>query len=226
VSALTRLPGERLLGRAARRARAEALGSEPVDGAVVGVLALQGDVLEHVRMLRATGVRTRAVRTVDDLDAVDAIVLPGGESTAISRLLGLVGLTEPLRARIAAGMPVLATCAGLILLSDELDGDDLPRLGGLAVRTRRNAYGAQVDSFDTSLEVRGVEGPPMEVSFIRAPRIERVLSDEVEVLAEVDGHPVVVRQGNLLAMSFHPEVVGDARLHSRFVRDIVHERPR
>jgi 5'-phosphate synthase pdxT subunit len=226
VSVLTRLPGERHLGRAARRARVEASGSEQADGVRVGVLALQGDVLEHVEMLRAAGVGTRAVRSPADLAAIDAIVLPGGESTAISRLLGLSGLMEPLQARIAAGMPVMATCAGLILLSDELDGDELPRPGGLAVRTRRNAYGAQVDSFDTRVAVRGVAGPPMDVSFIRAPRIERVLSDQVEVLAEVEGHPVVVQQGSLLAMAFHPEVVGDARLHALFVRGIVEQHPR
>jgi pyridoxal 5'-phosphate synthase pdxT subunit len=225
VSSLTRLPGERLSDRATRSAHVAtepAVDDRAQDGApVIGVLALQGDVLEHVRVLRAIGAHSLAVRSIDDLAAVDALVLPGGESTTISRLLALGGLMEPLRARIADGMPVLATCAGLILLSDELEGGEIERPGGLAVRTRRNAYGSQLASFDTSVMVRGVDGAPMDVSFIRAPRIEAVLADEVEVLAEVDGHAVVVRQGALLAMAFHPEVAGDGRLHALFVRDVV-----
>jgi 5'-phosphate synthase pdxT subunit len=225
VSALTRLPGERLRGRAGRGG--EARTREPDgDGPLVGVLALQGDVLEHVQVLRALDARTGVVRDADDLARIDALVLPGGESTAISRLLDRGGLMAPLRGRIAAGLPVLATCAGLILLSAELEGEDLPRPGGLAVRTRRNAYGTQLASFDTRVQVRGVRGEPLDVSFIRAPRIEGVLSDEVEVLAEVDGHPVVVRQGPILAMAFHPEVTGDTRLHELFVRGLVPGGPR
>jgi len=215
VSALTRLPGERLRGRAAPSPQARS------DGPLVGVLALQGDVLEHLQVLGTVGVRTIPVRTTEQLNSVDALVLPGGESTAMSRLLERGGLMEPLRERIGAGLPVLATCAGLILLSVELVGDELARPGGLSVRTRRNAYGTQLDSFDTQVQVRGVDGGPLDVSFIRAPRIEEVLSEEVEVLAEVDGHPVVVRQGPILAMAFHPEVTGEARLHGLFVRDLV-----
>lgn len=184
----------------------------------VGVLALQGDVLEHVRALEQVGAAVVAVRTSAQLAAVDAMVLPGGESTAISKALERGGLAGPLRARLRAGMPALGTCAGLILLSDELVGDEeLARPGGLAVRTLRNAYGSQVASFDTVLDVDGLEGGPMSVSFIRAPRIEAVLSGDVQVLAEVDGYPVVVAQGGLLALSFHPEVTGDVRLHRRFV---------
>jgi len=221
VAALTRLPGERLHVRSATRGRAVLEAPEVEEGPLIGVLALQGDVLEHVQVLRSIGVRTAPVRTPGQLAAVDALVLPGGESTAISRLLEGGGLMEPLRERVATGLPVLATCAGLILLSAELDGDDLSRIGGLAVRTRRNAYGTQLDSFDTRVEVRGVSGGALDVSFIRAPRIERVLSEEVEVLAEVEGHPVVVRQGSILAMAFHPEVTGETRLHERFVLDMV-----
>jgi pyridoxal 5'-phosphate synthase pdxT subunit len=223
---LTRLPGGRLHG-AGGRSRVAASGAVvPSDGPLIGVLALQGDVLEHVEVLHAIGARTLPVRDVDALARVDALVLPGGESTAISRLLTLGGLMDPLTERIAGGMPVLATCAGLILLSDELVEDALVRPGGLAVRTRRNAYGSQADSFDTELDVRGVDGGPMPVAFIRAPRIEAVLSDAVEVLAEVGGHPVVVRQGALLAMTFHPEVAGETRLHAHFVRELVTDAPR
>jgi len=182
---------------------------------IVGVLALQGDVIEHVRAIEACGLPTLPVRTPEDLAPVSALVLPGGESTALSRLLVRGGLLEPLQTRIAAGMPVLATCAGLILLSEELDSE-LPRLGGLAVRTRRNAYGSQQASFDVHLEVIGLDGGPLDASFIRAPRIDAVLAPDVEVLAQVEGWPVIVRQGELLAMSFHPEVSGDLRLHAWF----------
>jgi pyridoxal 5'-phosphate synthase pdxT subunit len=210
-----RLPGERFVGR-----REPSTADE--GGPLVGVLALQGDVLEHVDALRHVGARTVAVRTSDALDEVDALVLPGGESTAMSRLLVRGGLLAPLTERVRAGMPVLGTCAGLILLSDELADDEaLPRPGGLAVRTRRNAYGSQTSSFDTRLDVAGIDGGPMDASFIRAPRIEEVRSKDVEVLASVGEHPVVVRQGGLLAMSFHPEVTGDLRLHAMFVHDMV-----
>jgi pyridoxal 5'-phosphate synthase pdxT subunit len=224
-----RLPGERLDRRGPRHR-----GLTPVesgeDGSalsadagapLVGVLALQGDVLEHVRALEAVGLRVVPVRDAIGLAAVDGLVLPGGESTTIGRLLRLGGLLEPLRVRIREGLPVLATCAGLILLSDEIvDDPDLCRPGGLAVRTRRNAYGPQRDSFDTQVVVHGIAGPPMEVSFIRAPVVEAVLADDVEVLAEVDGRPVVVAQGPLLAMAFHPEVTGDVRLHARFAESV------
>lgn len=207
----SRLPGERLSARRGRPAAIEGVGP------LVGVLALQGDVLEHVRALRSVGARPLAVRSPSALARVEALVLPGGESTTMSRLLVLAGMLAPLTERVRSGLPVLATCAGLILLSDELDDIELPRPGGLAVRTRRNAYGSQTSSFDTRLEVTGIAGGPMDVSFIRAPRIEQVRSDEVQVLASVADHPVVVRQGALLAMSFHPEVTGDLRLHAMFV---------
>jgi 5'-phosphate synthase pdxT subunit len=199
----------------------------PPEGApVVGVLALQGDVLEHLRALRRCGASAVEVRTAAQLAEVDGLILPGGESTTIGKLLERFGVMDPLRARIAQGMPVFGTCAGMILLSDELDQERAqPLVGGLHVRTRRNAYGRQIDSFDTRLEVAGIDGGPMDVSFIRAPRVEAVLSDEVEVLATIDGHPVIVRQGPLLAASFHPEVTGDDRLHAAFVAAVARARP-
>ncbi|MFW5933663.1 MAG: pyridoxal 5'-phosphate synthase glutaminase subunit PdxT [Actinomycetota bacterium] len=186
-------------------------------GATVGVLGLQGDVLEHLQALRRCGATVITVRRPEQLTQIDGLVLPGGESTTIGRLLSRVGLLEPLRERVAAGLPVFGTCAGMILLSDELDQPQpQPLIGGLHVRTRRNAFGRQLDSFDTSIEVAGIDGGPMDVAFIRAPRVEAVLSDEVEVLARVAGYPVVVRQGPLLATAFHPEVTGDDRLHAAF----------
>jgi pyridoxal 5'-phosphate synthase pdxT subunit len=204
-------PGERLANRQADPA--------PVDGApVVGVLALQGDVLEHLRALRRCGAHAVKVRRTEHLDAVDALVVPGGESTTIGKLLVRFELMPLVQRRVREGMPTFGTCAGMILLSDELDQTEpQPLIGGLAVRTRRNAFGRQVDSFDTRIRVAGLDGGALDVSFIRAPRIEAVLGDEVEVLASVDGHPVVVRQGAVLATAFHAEVTGDDRLHRWFV---------
>jgi 5'-phosphate synthase pdxT subunit len=212
-----RLPGERL-----DRASGDPWHEEGSGAPLVGVLALQGDVLEHMRVLGTVGVRPVAVRSLSDLGRVSGLVLPGGESTAISRALLRSGLAEPLTARIRSGMPVLGTCAGLILLSDELvDGDaGLPRPGGLAVRTLRNAYGPQTASFDVSFEVSGIPGGPMEASFIRAPRIEALLDPSVEVLATVDGHAVAVRQGPIIGLAFHPEVTGDHRLHALLAADV------
>jgi 5'-phosphate synthase pdxT subunit len=217
---VTRLPGERLDRRVGTPHGGTdgggAADAVPHGAPAVGVLALQGDVLEHARALGAVGVRPVAVRTPAALAEVDGLVLPGGESTAISRALERSGLAGPLRERIRDGMPVLGTCAGLILLSDQLTDDDevLARPRGLAVRTRRNAYGPQTASFDIRFDVAGIEGGPMEASFIRAPRIETVLDPSVEVLAVVDGDPVAVRQGPLIGLTFHPEVTGDNRLHA------------
>ena len=184
-----------------------------------GVLALQGDVREHLRSLEAAGAEAVPVRTRDDLDAVDGIVVPGGESTTIGRLLGIFGLLEPLRRRLADGLPAYGSCAGMILLArDVLDGrPDQPTLGALDVTVRRNAFGRQVDSFETDLDMAGVEGGPVHAVFIRAPWVERV-GEGVEVLAETAGHPVAVRQGAVLATSFHPELTGDRRVHEYFVR--------
>ena len=184
---------------------------------VVGVLALQGDVAEHLAALQRSGAQARGVRLPDELAAVDALVIPGGESTTMARLLRVFGLWEPLAARLEAGMPCLGTCAGLILLAREvLDGRaEQPSLGVLDVGVRRNAYGRQVDSFETDLEVRGLDGPFHGV-FIRAPSIERC-GDGVEALAMHGGRPVAVAAGPHLGLAFHPEVGGDDRLHRLFV---------
>ena len=191
----------------------------------VGVLALQGDVAEHVRILAAAGVAVVPVKRAAELDEVDGLVIPGGESTTIGKLAEMYGLLEPLRKRIAEGLPVLGTCAGAILLSSATLHDDgrpaeQPLIGALDATTRRNAFGRQVASFEVDLPIDEVDGGPLHAVFIRAPWFERV-SDDVKVLARVatpaGEKVVVVRQGNVLASAFHPELVGDSRLHERFV---------
>ncbi|MGO1167505.1 MAG: pyridoxal 5'-phosphate synthase glutaminase subunit PdxT [Janibacter sp.] len=188
----------------------------------IGVLAVQGDVREHVAALEAAGANAVPVRRPSELSAVDGLVLPGGESTTIDKLTKIFGLRDPLRSRIAAGMPVYGSCAGMILLADRiLDGHpDQQTLGGLDITVRRNAFGRQVDSSECDLPVSGVEGGPVRAVFIRAPWVEECGAG-VEVLAAVEAkgesHPVVVRQGGLLATSFHPEVTGDHRVHELFV---------
>jgi 5'-phosphate synthase pdxT subunit len=199
-------------------------------GPTVGVLALQGDVREHLAALRASGMRAVPVRRASEIEAVDGLVIPGGESTTMSRLLGVFDLLEPLRARIADGMPAYGSCAGMILLASEvLDGrPDQQQLGGLDVVVRRNAFGRQVDSFESDLDVVGVEGGPVRAVFIRAPWVEKAGAD-VEVLASVPsvgsegqdpgaaaGRAVAVRQGNVVATAFHPELTGDGRVHALF----------
>ncbi|HEY6934093.1 MAG TPA: pyridoxal 5'-phosphate synthase glutaminase subunit PdxT [Marmoricola sp.] len=197
----------------------------------IGVFALQGDVREHLRALDALGVRALSVRRPEELEACDGLVLPGGESTTMARLARTFDLFEPLQKRIAAGMPALGTCAGMIMLADRiLDGaPGQETVGGLDVTVRRNAFGRQVDSFETALDVAGVDGPVHAV-FIRAPWVESVGGD-LEVLARVASGPaagriVAVRQGALMATSFHPEVDGpqgsDLRIHRLFV-DLVEE---
>jgi len=182
----------------------------------IGVLALQGDVREHCAALSAIGATPHPVRRPADLSDVDGIVLPGGESTAIGRLLDIFELLEPLRHLLGQGLPAFGTCAGMILLAaDVVDGrPDQQLLGGLDITVRRNAFGSQVDSFEAALEVTGVG--ELQAVFIRAPWVERTGAG-VEVLAAIDGHPVVVRQGNLLATSFHPELTGDTRMHEVFL---------
>ena len=183
----------------------------------VGVLGLQGDFREHARALEDAGATPVVVKTPDALAGVDALVMPGGESTTIGKLLDRFELLEPLRGRVSDGMPLYGTCAGLILMAKEIEGrEDAPhRLGVLDVAVRRNAYGRQVDSFETDLDVEGLDEPYRAV-FIRAPVVERA-GDAVEVLASVDGRPVLVRQGHMLASTFHPEMTGDNRVHSMFV---------
>jgi pyridoxal 5'-phosphate synthase pdxT subunit len=178
-----------------------------------GILAIQGDVREHEEMFLSAGASVIPVRHRHELDAVDALVLPGGESTTIGKLLDRFGLLGPLRDRITGGMPVFGTCAGMILLADEVVGrDPAPvRIGGLDVAVERNAYGRQLDSFEADIAVEGLD-EPVRAAFIRAPAVERTGQD-VEVLASWEGRPVLVRQDNILASSFHPEVAGDDRLH-------------
>lgn len=188
----------------------------------VGVLALQGDVREHLAALDRLGVPTVRVRRPEELDAVDALVVPGGESTTMGRLARTFDLLDPLRKRVAAGLPVLGTCAGMIMLADRvLDGTPgQETVGGLDVTVRRNAFGRQVDSFEGPVRVAGIDGSVHGV-FIRAPWVEEVGAG-VEVLARVEhgaaaGRIVAVRQGRLVATSFHPEVGDDSRVHGLFV---------
>jgi 5'-phosphate synthase pdxT subunit len=196
--------------------------ASPAPAPTIGVFALQGDVREHLRALSSIGVTALGVRRPSELDACDALVIPGGESTTMAKLARSFELFEPLRDRIKRGMPVFGTCAGMILLADRVeDGTaDQETLGGLDITVRRNAFGRQVDSFEGALEVTGVDGPVPAI-FIRAPWVEEVGPD-VEVLARVEEGPAVgrivaVRQGPLLATSFHPEVGDDLRLHRLFV---------
>ena len=183
----------------------------------IGILALQGDVREHVNALEDVGATPIPVRHPEQLDEVAGVVLPGGESTTIGKLLDRFSLLEPLRAKAASGLPLYGTCAGLILMAREVEGSDAAphRLGVLDVVVRRNAYGRQVDSFEADLAVDGLEDPFRAV-FIRAPIVAAV-GEGVDVAATWEGHPVLVRQGNLLASSFHPEMTGDSRVHARFV---------
>jgi len=183
----------------------------------IGVLALQGDVREHLAALTALGAEAVAVRRPEELDAVDGLVLPGGESTTMVKLARLFDLLEPLRARVKDGMPAFGTCAGMILLADRIvDGAvGQETIGGLDITVRRNAFGRQVDSFEEDLPVSGLDDTVHAV-FIRAPWVEET-GPGVEVLATAAGHPVAVRQGHLLATSFHPEVGGDGRLHRLFL---------
>lgn len=197
-------------------------------GPVVGVLALQGDVLEHVRMLSLAGARAVAVRHAEQLGDLDGVLLPGGESTTIGTLLDRFGVLEPLRLRLAAGLPALGTCAGAILMGSEallFDGtpSDQPLLEVMDTTVRRNAFGRQVASFEGELDIVGIAPPALRAAFIRAPWFERTGPD-VETLAKVDtpvgARVVVARQDHLLAAAFHPELTGDPRLHALFVEMI------
>ncbi|MER5965522.1 pyridoxal 5'-phosphate synthase glutaminase subunit PdxT [Streptomyces sp. NPDC002057] len=185
---------------------------------VIGVLALQGDVREHLIALAAADAVARPVRRPEELAEIDGLVIPGGESTTISKLADLFGMAEPLRERIAAGLPVYGTCAGLIMLAEKIldprSGQET--FGGIDMIVRRNAFGRQNESFEAGVTVAGVEGGPVEGVFIRAPWVESV-GAEVEILAEHEGHVVAVRQGRALATSFHPELTGDHRIHALFV---------
>lgn len=202
--------------------------SPAVSDVIIGVLALQGDVREHLHALSKSGAEARPVRRPDELDDVDALVIPGGESTTMSKLAAEFGLLGPIRKRIGGGMPAYGSCAGMIMLAtDVLDGrPDQQGFAGIEMTVRRNAFGRQVDSFEASVEIVGVQGPRFHAVFIRAPWVERV-AETVDVLGRVTDGPaagriVAVRQGNLLATSFHPELTGDLRVHRYFV-DLVRD---
>jgi 5'-phosphate synthase pdxT subunit len=193
---------------------------------IIGVLALQGDVREHLVALAESGAVGRPVRRPEELEGLHGIVIPGGESTTIDKLSRTFGVREPLVEALHAGLPAYGSCAGMILLADRvLDGrPDQQSFGGIDMTVRRNAFGRQVDSFEEDLHLRGVEGEPMRAVFIRAPWVEEV-GEGVEVLGQVEEGPaagriVAVRQGALLATSFHPEVTGDARVHEMFVKTV------
>ncbi len=197
----------------------------------VGVLALQGDVREHFRALADCGVEAINIRRVSELNQVDALILPGGESTTIAQLAETFGIFTSIQERISAGMPVYGSCAGMILLANHvLDAAPTQRtFGGIDVTVRRNAFGRQVDSFETDVHVAHIEGAPIKAVFIRAPWVEEI-GQGVEVLASVtsaDGmtHPVAIRQGPLLATSFHPELTSDSRIHRYFVEEVCKSAP-
>ena len=192
----------------------------------IGVLALQGDVREHIQSLSDCGVDALAVKTKQEIESISALVIPGGESTTISKLARSFDLFDVIKDRIRNGMPTYGSCAGMILLAnrveDAIDGQE--SFGGINMVVRRNAFGRQVDSFETDLKFKGITEPKVRAVFIRAPWVESVGS-EVEVLAEITdsfgvNHPVAVRQANLLATSFHPELTGDNRVHRFFVENI------
>ena len=179
---------------------------------------MQGAFEEHRRALEAAGARTRLVRTREDLEELDGIVLPGGESTTMTMLMERVGLLEPVREAIRAGLATLATCAGMVVLAREIT-DGMPEqkgLGLLDIGVRRNGYGRQVESFESPLHIEGMDGTDFPGVFIRSPLVER--TGDVKVMATYDGHPVAVRQGRIVALCFHPELTSDLRLHREFVR--------
>ena len=196
---------------------------------IIGVLALQGDFREHIQAIAACGHEAQEVRRVSELDQCQALILPGGESTTIALLARNYGLIEPLRKRTGEGMPTYGSCAGMILLADRiLDGvAGQETFGGIDMTVRRNAFGRQIDSFETDLKFKGITDPAIRAIFIRAPWVESI-GKEVEVLAQITDeagktHPVAVRQGRLLATSFHPELTGDSRIHKYFVEQICSE---
>jgi 5'-phosphate synthase pdxT subunit len=187
----------------------------------VGVLALQGDVREHVRSLSDCGVIAQPVRRESEIESIDALVIPGGESTTIAKLARSFGVFDLISRRIKEGMPTYGSCAGMILIAnsvlDAMEGQET--FGGMDVVVRRNAFGRQVDSFESDLHFEGITDAPLRAIFIRAPWVESV-DEKVTILATVEGHPVAIRQNNLLATSFHPELTGDNRVHRYFIDSV------
>ncbi|MDC0034785.1 pyridoxal 5'-phosphate synthase glutaminase subunit PdxT [Chloroflexi bacterium] len=192
--------------------------------APIGVLAIQGDFLEHRKMLASISIESREVRTSEELDNLDGLIIPGGESTTIVQLLDIYAMRNPLVDKVNRGLPIWGTCAGMIVIAKALRDRRPKPLGLMDIEVSRNAFGRQIDSFETDLTVSGMDGPPMHAIFIRAPLVTKVGS-EVEILAEVDeGKPVAVRQDRILATSFHPELTEDSRMHSMFA-NIAHSAP-
>jgi 5'-phosphate synthase pdxT subunit len=188
----------------------------------IGVLALQGDVKEHIRAVAECGASAFPVKTVAELASCDGLIIPGGESTTISKLARSFGLFIPISKAIEAGLPVYGSCAGMILLADRVLDSMVGQesFGGLDVTVRRNAFGRQIDSFESEIDFAATRPFPFNALFIRAPWVEEVGSD-VEILAKVEGHPVAVRSGNLFATSFHPELTRDTRIHRYFLDEVV-----
>lgn len=188
----------------------------------VGILALQGDVREHAVVLRGLGAEVSLVRRPTELAAVDGLVIPGGESSVIDKLARAFGMQQPVREAIASGMPVYGTCAGMIMLADRITGaiDGQETFGGLDIVVARNAFGSQVDSFETELEVDGFEGGPVHATFIRAPLVTAVGERATAIATLPDGGVVAVEQGPILATAFHPEVSGETRFHRRFLERV------
>jgi len=184
---------------------------------LIGVLALQGDVVEHIASLEAAGARAIAVKTQADLDKVDGLVIPGGESTTVMKLLDRFGLHAPIRSRVKMGMPLWGTCMGMIVAAHDVADMNQPTLDLIDITVRRNAFGRQNDSAEVDLPIEVLGAQPFPAIFIRAPWIERV-GPSVELLAERDGHGVMVREGNVLGTSFHPELTNDPRVHAYFLK--------
>lgn len=185
----------------------------------VGVLALQGAFIEHERVLKELGCETVQVKKKEQLDEIDGLIIPGGESTTIGKLMNEFDLTEKIKEKAQEGMPVFGTCAGLILLANDIVDSNQPRLGLMNMVAHRNAFGRQVDSFETDLEVKGLDSGPVKAVFIRAPYIKEV-GEGVDVLASVEDKIVLARQNNLLAAAFHPELTDDNRIHQLFLKQI------
>ena len=184
----------------------------------LGVLAIQGDFLEHIQTLDRLGVRSREIRMPGQLDEIDGLIIPGGESTTIVQLIDIYGFRTKLTEKVESGLPVWGTCAGMIVIADELTNHRPEPLHLMDINVSRNAFGRQVDSFEIDLQIGGIEGPPFRCVFIRAPVVNSIGAD-VRVLARLpDDRPIAVRQGNLLGTSFHPELTDDTRVHELFVK--------
>ena len=187
----------------------------------VGVLALQGDVREHLSLLEALEIKCKGVKTKAEIDSVDGLIIPGGESTTLSKLSKAFDLFDFIKEKITSGLPTYGSCAGMIMLADKIlePASGQESFGGIPMTVRRNAFGSQVDSFEEDLDYKGITGPKFKAVFIRAPWVGK-LGSGVEVLSEIDGHAVAVRQGKVLATAFHPELTSDNRIHRFFLEEI------